>query len=184
MPGMTQNYDHGPRSAATSSFGLRDHAQATEVSLRHLPRRGVLHAHSGPTCLALIALDHKASQRRESRNPPERWSLGNGTKSEGYGSARIWTRYHQMGLVVAGSYPWGRKWRTAAALRGIGSAVWSRKPSRTVLARVCGDLGLSGGQVSRSAAGTLGGDRLAAGLESWPESGLGLVSGYTWGHQA
>ena len=79
-------------------------------------------------------------------NPPMRCGLGVGTKGEGHGSTTVRVRFQQMGPVAVGSCRSGRQWRTtAAALGEIGGTACSRRPSRSGLARVGGDVRLSGG---------------------------------------
>ena len=75
--------------------------------------------------------------------------LGVGTRGEGHGSGTVRARFQQMGPVAVGSCRSGRQWRTtAAALGETGGTACSRRPSRTGLARVCGDVGLAGRWVS------------------------------------
>ena len=99
-----------------------------------------------------------------SPNPPMRCGLGVGTKGEGHGSATVWARFQQMGPVAVGSCRSGRQWRTTTvALGEIGGTACSRRPSRSRLARVCGDLRLSGGGSVADGAVRLGVEWLAAG---------------------
>ena len=85
----------------------------------------------------------QAEDARLSPNPPMRCGLGVGTKGEGHGSATVRARFQQMGPVAVGSCRSGRQWRTtAAALGEIGGTACSRRPSRSGLARVGGDVWL------------------------------------------
>ena len=80
------------------------------------------------------------------------------------GARRVRVRFQQMGPVAVGSCRSGRQWRTTAvALGEIGGTACSRRPSRSGLARVCGDLRLSGGGSVADGAVRLGMEWLAAG---------------------
>ena len=97
-------------------------------------------------------------------NPPMRCGLGVGTKGEGHGSTTVRVRFQQIGPVAVGSCRSGRQWRTTAvALGEIGGTACSRRPSRSGLARVCGDLRLSGGGSVADGAVRLGMEWLAVG---------------------
>ena len=64
MPRVAQYDDHGPHRLASSRRWVRNHAQPTEVRLRHLTRRGVLHPHRGLAAPTPVAFQNETAQRR------------------------------------------------------------------------------------------------------------------------
>ena len=62
VAGMAQHDDHGPDQLALSRGRVRNQAQAPEVGLGHLPRRGVLHAHRGTAQTGPAAPDDESPQ--------------------------------------------------------------------------------------------------------------------------
>ena len=97
-------------------------------------------------------------------NPPMLRGLGVGTRGEGHGSGTVLARFQQMGPVGVGSRrPEPLLRITAAALGEIGGTACSRRPPRTGLARVDGDVELSGGGSVADGAVRLGMEWLAVG---------------------
>ena len=64
MPRVAQYDDHGPHRLVSSRRWVRNHAQPTEVRLRHLTRRGVLHPHRGLSEPTPVAFQNETAQRR------------------------------------------------------------------------------------------------------------------------
>ena len=64
VPGVGQHHQQRPHRTAAAGLLVLDVAQPTEVQLRHLPRRDVLHPHRGLAQLAPVPLQDETPQRR------------------------------------------------------------------------------------------------------------------------